>query len=119
MYDNGGQSPTDRNTPYLNHGGQNDQRLIEENHSLKEVIQTLQVRDSRLEKVDFMQAELEKLIKSTESDKLAFLEKERELIGHLQIKDAELRKLAIGSDPESLRRDHVINNMQVAFVMVL
>ena len=56
---------------------------MEENKSLKEVIQTLQVRDSRLEKVDFMQAELEKLIKSTESDKLAFLEKERELIGHL------------------------------------
>ena len=92
-------------------------RFQEENSELKELVDTLQVRDQRLDKVDSMQTELENLMKKTNHEKKQFKEREKELLSKLNIKELEMKKLYFSIQDtdfnrlESLRKDHVIENM--------
>ena len=78
---------------------------------------TLQVRDQRLDKVDSMQTELENLMKKTNQEKKQFKKREEELLSKLNIKELEMKKLYFSIQDtdfnrlESLRKDHVIENM--------
>ena len=65
-------------------------RLEAENLDLKELVETMQVRDVRLDKVDLMQDELEKLIITTDEDKRAWKKREEELLQMLQAKDSDM-----------------------------
>ena len=92
-------------------------RFQEENSELKELVDTLQVRDQRLDKVDSMQTELENLMKKTNQEKKQFKKWEEELLSKLNIKELEMKKLYFSIQDtdfnrlESLRKDHVIENM--------
>lgn len=92
-------------------------RFQEENSELKELVDTLQVRDQRLDKVDSMQTELENLMKKTNQEKKQFKKREEELLSKLNIKELEMKKLYFSIQDtdfnrlESLRKDHVIENM--------
>ena len=55
-------------------------KLQRENKDLRELVQTLEVRDTRLGKVDQMQSELDSLIKRTDEDKKRWKKKESELV---------------------------------------
>lgn len=85
----------------------------------------MQVRDVRLDKVDLMQDQLEKLIITTDEDKRAWKKREEELLQILQAKDSDMQKLSFTYQDtdfnrlEGLRKDHVIENMQTTFAMVL
>lgn len=68
-------------------------RLENENTELRELVETLQVRDHRLDKVNNMSAELENLIKKTDEDKKNFRKREEELLHKLKLKDAEIKKI--------------------------
>ena len=68
-------------------------RLENENTELRELVETLQVRDHRLDKVNNMSAELENLIKKTDEDKNNFRKREEELLHKLKLKDAEIKKI--------------------------
>jgi len=57
---------------------------------LKQVVQTLKVRDSRLDKVDAMQRELENLMASTETEKRAWQMREAGLLSKINQKEKEL-----------------------------
>lgn len=51
------------------------------------------MRDKRLDKVDFLQSELEKLIRATETDRINFQAKEDGIKFKLQATETELQKL--------------------------
>ena len=57
---------------------------------MKQVVQTLKVRDSRLDKVDAMQRELENLMASTETEKRAWQMREAGLLSKINQKEKEL-----------------------------
>ncbi len=57
---------------------------------MKQVVQTLKVRDSRLDKVDAMQKELENLMASTETEKRAWHMREAGLLSKINQKEKEL-----------------------------
>ena len=83
------------------------------------------MRDKRLDKVDQMQSELENLMRKTDEEKKNFKIREDELMNKLKIKDMELKKIYFSIQDtdfnrlENLRKDHVIENMQATFTMVL
>ena len=78
------------------------------------MVQTLELRDTRLGKVDQMQTELDSLIRRTDEDKRAWKKKESELLERLGEKDIELNGLKRLRDElefsklESIRKDNVI-----------
>ena len=64
-------------------------------------------------------------MRKTEEDKKSFKMREDELMNKLKVKDMELKKIYYSIQDtdfnrlESLRKDHVIENMQATFSMVL
>ena len=64
-------------------------------------------------------------MKKTNQEKKQFKKREEELLSKLNVKDLEMKKLYFSIKDtdfnrlESLRKDHVIENMQTTFTMVL
>lgn len=70
---------------------QTTKRLEEENLELKRMVESLEVRERKLDRVDLLKNELDKLMEATETDKRAFESREETLMRQLADKDDELR----------------------------
>lgn len=72
-----------------------------------------------------MQRELDSLMESTKADKIAWQKREADLLGRLEAREDDINHLRQKlrdqdlSRLESMRKDHVIENMQTTFTMVL